>query len=338
MKKIRFLITAFLILVSVGCNSSSQSSTKPELEYEYGISDVLYSTVSEVKEKINNKDDFLLYIGSVTCTACISFHEDVLIPYILKNNSKIYRVESSNSLKEFVSYQYTPTLVVYIDGKEVKKADPFDASKPTGSVEYFTNFVTSYFTLKPIMMQGIVADDLRNKISQKESFLVLYSSSSCSDCKIIKEVGLKERLDQFDGKVKNFYVVEVDGYRVDGEKDENGNNIGWQKFKDEFKLSDKDGNLFGYGNGVVPTLQFYNKGVLEASSVYRNDKILKSGPTDQPIYTVESSFYSIEKGYVGEKQIIGKVFQGAAERDEFIIQYHNARLNEFMDEFLLKVN
>lgn len=100
MKRKVLLIIMILTFLATGCstNKISEDSLKFKEDYEslngvetatkgiyYRVikidkdNPIIYTTFKEVKEKINNKDSFVLYVGFASCPWCRS-----VIPYILE--------------------------------------------------------------------------------------------------------------------------------------------------------------------------------------------------------------------------------------------------------------
>lgn len=112
MKKVLlFLICIFLL---VGCDFKN-------LTY----SDYTYLTYSELETKLDNKDTFVLVIGSDTCSAC-AVYEDTMKKVIKENNIEIFFLnlnkltdeERDKAHSKYV-YKYTPTTVFIKSGEEI---------------------------------------------------------------------------------------------------------------------------------------------------------------------------------------------------------------------------
>lgn len=109
MKKILFI--AVITLVSLtGCNSKLK--TYEEIDYNTFI------------DKIENKESFILFIGSSTCQHCDAFK--VTIKNIVKKYQiKIYYIDihkfdedQSKKFKTYINFSATPTTVFITNGKE----------------------------------------------------------------------------------------------------------------------------------------------------------------------------------------------------------------------------
>ena len=110
MKKIFLCLLIILPLLS-GCGTKSYE----EIDYDTFL------------EKLENKDNFILFIGSNDCQHCTLYKEkvnkiinkyDIMIYYI--DISKFSK-EQSNEFKTYINFSGTPTTVFIEDGQE--KAD-----------------------------------------------------------------------------------------------------------------------------------------------------------------------------------------------------------------------
>lgn len=85
----------------------------------------LYKNVSmkEYKQKMNNKEDFVMYIYSPTCTFCKSF-KPTLNETIKETDLKILALDTSisenldNTFLNKYKIEHTPTLIYYSRGEE----------------------------------------------------------------------------------------------------------------------------------------------------------------------------------------------------------------------------
>lgn len=106
MKKILlYLIGLFLI---TGCGRANYT----QLSY------------AELEAKLNNKEDFVLVIGSATCSAC-EIYEETMRDIMTENDIEIFFLDldalsdedSTKVYSKFV-YSYTPTTVFIKEGEE----------------------------------------------------------------------------------------------------------------------------------------------------------------------------------------------------------------------------
>ena len=103
----KFIIVIGLILIT-GCGS--KLTTYKEIDY------------NKLSSKLESKESFILFIGSATCSHCISFKST------LDSVIKDYQIEVSyidisklseddlNGLNSKIQYKYTPTVIFVEDG------------------------------------------------------------------------------------------------------------------------------------------------------------------------------------------------------------------------------
>ena len=109
MKKVLVILVCFTLLL-VGC--SSKKKTYIEIDY------------NGLEEKINNKDDFILVIGSSQCTNCASY-KITMTDIVKKYKIDVYYIDiyqlSDNELAKVnnkFSFSGTPVTVFIENGEE----------------------------------------------------------------------------------------------------------------------------------------------------------------------------------------------------------------------------
>lgn len=140
-KKILLLLIFMLLIFITAC----QKITPITLETG-DYSTYIEINSDELVEKLNNQDDFFLYISSVTCTSCAEF-KPILDEVIAKNKVKIYKIEAGEFFKpdnHYICYQFTPTIVIIDNGQELIKIDAVDEAKTFESYEQFMKFYQKY--------------------------------------------------------------------------------------------------------------------------------------------------------------------------------------------------
>jgi len=113
MKKILMILFILGITLITGCGNK-------------GYTEVNYN---ELEQKLENKDNFVLVIGSETCGACANY-EITMKKVINKNNVEIFYLDLhalsdddyAKAYSKFV-FQSTPTTVFIKDGKETTTYD-----------------------------------------------------------------------------------------------------------------------------------------------------------------------------------------------------------------------
>ncbi len=128
MKKLfTFVLCSCLVMLFAGC--SSKLST--------------YTTISldEVYEKLDQKDSFILTIGSSNCSHCASFKPK------METVIKLYKVQvfyidiselNEDEYKKFVqrmNFTGTPTTIFFEDGKETAMSNRIEGDKDIETIE-----------------------------------------------------------------------------------------------------------------------------------------------------------------------------------------------------------
>lgn len=112
MKSIKILLTLIFIFMVTGCFNKGKGYT--EISYE------------ALMKKLDNKESFILMIGSSNCTHCDEFKltlEEINKKYSINvQYIDIYKIkddaEKLANLKKISPYSGTPTTVNIVDGKE----------------------------------------------------------------------------------------------------------------------------------------------------------------------------------------------------------------------------
>lgn len=84
---------------------------------------------SQLNDKLNNKDSFILLIGSETCSACAEYEKtmtkvmkDTKVEIFYINLHSLTDEENTKIYSKFV-FQYTPTTIFIKDGEETTTYD-----------------------------------------------------------------------------------------------------------------------------------------------------------------------------------------------------------------------
>ena len=128
MKKILVLIIAIFAFTLTGC---SNSDNLKEISYD------------ELATKIQNKDSFVLYVGSSNCSHCADF-KPILEKVINKNKLEVYYINMANlsqakynAVLKKVDGQGTPTTVYIKNGKTESSPRIEGARNEEETIEFF---------------------------------------------------------------------------------------------------------------------------------------------------------------------------------------------------------
>ena len=145
---------------------------------------------------------------------------------------------------------------------------------------------------KPYMFY-VSKDYLKENLSKTKEVGVLFMRNGCSDCSYVIPNVLIPYINQhafakdiwlFDMQV--YYDLKNDDNATEEEKGQ------YQALKDQYGLSVAGNQTYGYQQGVVPTLQYYNEGILKDATVFFNDVISKK---DDGSFYVSDSYYTNER-------------------------------------------
>ncbi len=332
MKKITKIFTYFILMILLvsGCSCKKDKDNKANLQ----IGDMNATTYVDIDEdgynaKISNKDDFILFVYSNTCMGCKAF-KPKLESVIQEKHLIVYGMEYENissSSDLYKKVKYTPTIAIYKEGKSIFFTLSDDDFSYLDTKESFVSLLDKYTNMPTLYY--INRTQLKEKITNKENFIIYYSRSTCGDCSYLNKNYMKEYLNS-NTKTKHFYIIETD---VEGIRKNNGvfDAEQWQAFKDEFGLSNVINTELGHGAGYVPTLQYYNNGEIKDMMVYFNDF------NDATLNADGSYSVTIDNSYYNDNPYIGQTIN-YSEYQEKLAPFYNAKLKTFLDTNLAKVD
>jgi hypothetical protein len=309
------LILFMLLLVITGC--SSQRNDLILLTGRTGITETVEINRETLVLKLENKDDFILFLSNPTCSACNNF-KPVINSWIADSEAVIYRIETR--VDDLIAYRYTPTLVIIKGGEVVAKQDPTTAEQVFARRADLEDFVTKYASLPKLFEVSI--DQLRAKISAGDDFVVYYSWYMCSDCNYLYDNFFKEYLTNTELEKKIFFI-ELDPWRDQGRTTDK-----WKAFAAEFKID-------SYGDGRTPSFQFIINGQPTEMIVVFNE--IFSANEERTAVTVTRSFHE-------DFPFIGKTYSGEGIADAVnkyrtdTAKFHTDKLKEFLNRNLAEAD
>ena len=304
-KKILSLLPLLLVPFTLtGCEQD-----KAALTYGTLIKNDIYSlkeiTTNELVTK--SKDDqevFLLavYQGqySETCL-CWNTYLNILATYTNTYHEMVYIYNGQSqddSIKNLGINKYddsTPCVYIFNGTKKVASFSYRNSGDKAifedTTAEAMKTRVHKYID-KPTMYY-VDEDYMAEHYEQDEKMCVMFMRHGCGDCAYtipnviipyIKKHSLATDLYLFD--IQKPYDSAKSEFATEEDKNY------YQSLKDSYGLSTAGNEIFGYQNGVVPTIQFVKKGVIDGASVYFNDTITKK---DDGSFYVSNSYYSEER-------------------------------------------
>lgn len=332
MKKIFKYLMCFICAITVvsGCSCKKEEDTKASLQVgDMNATTYKDITLDEYETKISDKDSFVLFIYSNTCSACKAF-KPVLNGVIKERHLIIYGLEyglitSDSSISKI---KYTPTIIIYDKGERIFQTLTDEDYDYLESKSTFLSLLDKY-TYMPTLYY-INKEQLVNKINSNEKFIIYYSWNLCGDCSYLNKNYMKEFLNN-NPDTKHFYIIETNakGIRLDEEGKSDANM--WQEFKDTFGLSSKN-NPLGHGAGYVPTLQYYENGEIKDMMVYFNDYNTTRTDSDLGVFymTIDNSYYD-DNPYIGQELSYSDYF-------DKMPAFYDSKLKTFLDTNLVKVD
>ena len=133
-----------------------------------------------------------------------------------------------------------------------------------------------------------------NKLSEKKDDLaVLYVRQGCSDCQYVLPKVIIPYINEHElGKQILIYDLQKEYELSKNENATEEEKAIYQGIKDKYGLSASSNEIFGYQKGVVPTLQFYEKGELKDATIYFNDVVSQK---EDGSFFLSDSYYSSER-------------------------------------------
>ncbi len=299
MKKTLLLLGTILSLLPL--NACNKNNKKTRITYGTYVgeelTDIKYDSLVKKMEGDEKGENFLLatYFPDSHCS-CWSTFQKVLKNYKQQNHIEIYKISTgqfSDERKTYgitVMHEDTPTLVVVENGK-VKKEYIYNSTDMFKQCDKLESELNK--TIEKPNMYYVDLTHLDNAILTQGKTLIHYIWNFCPDCQYCAPHVLYPYSDshQFTNKL---YIVDIGPLTMpDGTFESfDKSNPEYIKFLTDHNLNENGNATFGYGNGFVPTTQYYENGVLKDMSVYFNDKLEKVNDNE---YKVASTYYTEER-------------------------------------------
>ena len=363
MKKKYVLLLAVPLLF---CSLTSCSDTSGTLTYgtyfEQDLNSFKTLTTEELVNKTKNEQEtFLLatYQGqySEECT-CWSTFLNVMVKYSNEHHEVFYlydtqsKDESVANLKIESFDDSTPGFYIFKGEKQLAKYS-YKNNKDKSLFED-TSLKLLDKTIHKVVhkpyMYYVSKDFLADNLSKTKEIAVLFMRNKCDDCRYVIPNVLIPYINDH-AFAKDIWLFDMQyyfGLRDDetASEEERGQ---YQAIKELYGLSATSNQTYGYQEGVVPTLQYYQDGVLKDATVFFNDAV--SQKEDGSFY-VSNSYYTNErlpnlkylKGFGGNSVLKDKVItsENVGETkigNHYWIQkeaakYHTPILKAFLDYYM----
>ena len=327
------------------------------------VSSLKELSTSELYDHLYNNNETILlavYQGEYSNDClCWSTFQNIIVTYMNKYHEQVYvynaqnEDESINSLHIEKAKDSRPDLYIFEGNKRVER---FIYPKMQDN-KIFTDTTAEYmyekvhkFTNKPSMY--FVDDNyLDNRITKtKDSFAVAYIREGCADCNYViphvlipytKEHSLKGDILLFD--LQSYYDLSKDDSASEEEKAQ------YQNIKNYYGLSVESNAKYGYLNGVVPTVHYYENGIIKDATIFFNDVIEQK---EDGSFFISDSFYSDDRlvnlsylyNFTSQKVLKGmEIKEGVMQTksgayywaQEFASKYHTPLLKAFLDYYCI---
>lgn len=305
MKKNLFIAFSSLIMIPTIC--SCGQSGKIQLFYGQTMYDTTVElTYEELASKIDDKENFFVVTTPASNCGCWVTNQRLINSYIEDNDIFIYTINYSsfqigeNKLDRFdIDLRSDRQTYAIFDKGELVKNIVYDSKDFIFSKEdSFEDFMEETFSFPEMFY--LSKEQLDYLSENNYNFVIYFSRSNCGDCTYIDKNFLQKYSLKMD---EPLYILDCETIPGLREYDEQGqlteeSSIKWNKFKNEYGLSDVINEKYGYGVGFVPTF-FYVEGKKDTSfiedikdaSVTFNDTVEKINNE----YVVTSSFYTEER-------------------------------------------
>lgn len=341
------------------CCLAGCSQEKINLTYGTLINHTTFSLTELNNEELYNrlyeKEETLLlavYQGAYSedCL-CWSTFETAIANYINNYHENIYIFnaqnidDSLNNLEIRKLQTSTPILYIFKGDNKIasfsydNKADKALFEDLNGTV---INKKIHQYVNRP-KIYYVDCEYIEENIQNNNNFVVALVREGCGDCSYVLPNVIIPYVYQ-STIVKDVWILDMQNvYNLSKNSLDEEEKMQYQLLKNYYHLSSSSDSKFGYLEGVVPTLQFYEEGELSDVCVYFNDVIDKNGDK----YYISNSFYTEERVEnlkyttsvlknleIPEEEIVETKNGSYYWLQEKAAQKHNAIARSFLDMYL----
>lgn len=136
MKKILAIFLSFFVVLGLASCGKQEDPVltdeqKVQINVDESYTSIIQLTPDEMKDKMDNKEDFFILLAQTTCSHCAAF-KPILNEVVQNKHYEIFYVD--RMVTKLVDYEYTPTLVFFKKGEILKLIDP------TGNEDIFSDY------------------------------------------------------------------------------------------------------------------------------------------------------------------------------------------------------
>ena len=305
MKKSLVLLTVMLTTPFLSSCQKEKTNVKNLLTYgsyiEVSVSNLPELDNDALLEKVQSEEVFLLATNqgeySEGCL-CWSTFLNVIENYTNSFKERVYLYnaqEQTDSMKDLgikKINQSTPMLYIF-KGKDQIAAFSYGNNKDK---EIFSDISGKEMDAKihqyverPKMFY-VDEKIIDQRILEQKTSVLLFMRSGCDDCKYVIPNVIIPYINHY-SVANSILLFDMQPY-YELQKQQDSSSKPYDNLKEKYQLTENNGNLLGYQQGVVPTIHYYESGELKDSAVFFNDVVAKK---DDGTYYISDSFYSEER-------------------------------------------
>ena len=302
--KNRFLLIHIVSLAFVALTGCADK--KANLTYGTYIEQSLESLkpleTSELLNKVYSEETYILATYqkqySEECL-CWSTFQNVIVNYTNQYHEKvyIYNMDEYGDLQIGLKIEEykdsTPALYIF-KGKEQLAKFTYKDSKDKSifsDIEAEAMYTRIHKVVNKPTLFEVNDEYLSDSISKSKEIVALFIRNSCPDC----SYSLNNVIIPYINKTtinKEILVFDLENYFRQSVLSSTKSQDPYQSIKDKYGLSKIANDVYGYGDGYVPTIQYYQDGILKDASVFFNDEVAQK---EDGTYCVSRSFYTSER-------------------------------------------
>ena len=325
-------------------------------------------SLASYNDMVAEKKNFLLLVGGeFDCSCWTSFHNEVLVPYILRNHLLLYWIPLSGNesalqeagLSLSASHE---TLAIFEEG-ELKYQHTTADSTSAWVKDASTFSAWMNVRIEAPRLLSLSKGQLDAKYEGNEDFSVFFSRSTCGDCSFLERSDLKPYFASHlkEQKIPENYLYYLDcdqvGIRyVEGEDGKTYNPSSqneeyaslaasqWKEFKKEYGLAESEDNPAGWGEGFVPSIYHIHPNggekrgdAIDFSGTFYNET-LDNGIIEDTYFTEErvskNCLDYLASSSLSTKSLTGLSLDASLERHEALQKYENPILTLLLDSIL----
>ena len=255
-KLIPLLAVPFLVFGGLSLSSCSGQEKVDLMFGEKDAQDVTTITFLDLKEKVQNKDNFLIAVQYSDGCACWNSEAHPIIKrFVQEKDVIIYHIkyeELRGGGNDFgITIITGQVSVALFENGELKKCLNTRDDAALKDYGLFSSYIESVAQLP--RMYYVSKSDVENMYKTNSKSVIYFSRSTCGDCNYIDSHFLKDWSKSHPNYSKEIYVLDCDQKGIRYGEDGKLDSAQWSAFKDAFGLSTLNNPTFGFNSGYVPS-------------------------------------------------------------------------------------